>query len=197
MKKKVILGTIVLGLAWLGVTKAYHTYLHHPRINPKPKYYLTVKGHIDPSLKHRVKLTWIADYETTNPKCEVDVNWLEGGYIPREKFLLVKSHPDKQGNYQDKIPLNYYLRGYCGWQLFTVGYKIKDKKFNNNDNVIDFFSRKGKGAFKVKGFGEWRCTRKSCSEVQISRFQHYSLKNNTISSETNYEYILNFKGEKK
>jgi hypothetical protein len=185
--KKIALSIVVVIAAWIGLTKMYRAYRYHPRVNSHPRYFLTVKGRIDPALFKTVKLTWIASYDTSNPACKVDINWFEGISSPRIKQRIVQVHPNKQGYFLDKIPLDYYWPGFCQWQARAIEYKTK-----NGTTSVGFFSKKAKGPFKQSAFSHWRCIKTDCRQTSVSALQANTLNGNILSNRKNYNFTLTF-----
>jgi len=93
-----------------------------PQLNPHPKYRVTISGNIAPNLKWPMYFGFWATYAAYNPKCKVDVNTFEGvsGQPGHPIFYPVK--PDKKGDYQIKIPIDYYLPGKCDWKIAWIDY---------------------------------------------------------------------------
>jgi len=110
-----------------------------PQVNPHPKYRVIISGNIAPNLKWPMYFGFWATYAAYNPKCKVDVNAFEGvsGQPGHPIFYPVK--PDKKGDYQIKIPIDYYLPGKCDWKIawidYAYGYHPIPKNKDDADSV--------------------------------------------------------------
>ena len=91
-----------------------------PVVNPHPRYFMTVQGHISPSLKDKVKLKWIATYSSTEKKCDVIYNHLEGVVGWRQIKLKHIATANASGDYELKIPLDRYKPGDCHWKIASI-----------------------------------------------------------------------------
>jgi len=116
-----------------------------PQLNPHPKYRVIISGNIAPNLKWPMYFGFWATYAAYNPTCKVNVNAFEGvsGQPGHPIFYPVK--PDKKGNYQIKIPIDYYLPGQCDWKIAWIDYAYgyhpipKDKaRAGRVGNVMQF-----------------------------------------------------------
>ena len=161
-----------------------------PVVNPHPKYFMTVKGYIAPSLLDKVKLVWETTYVTSNPKCQLTINDFEGVHAPRQVTDKLIVQPNSKGIYENKIALDKYEKGFCGWKIRSIGYNILafNKKFFNIYPQVLFNNSVVKQKV-VNAEESWRCMDSEC---------HYSLKllfakenSQRLSSRTNYEYIVN------
>ena len=124
-------------LTWVVIfcvpVSVYH-YVHRtisPTINPHPRYYMTVKGHVDKKLRDNLKITWFSEYYTTNPQCNRTVNWSEGIDAPQ---MVTEKYPIKiqpNGDYQLKIPMDQYSVGECGWEISGVYYHYSYGNFSH------------------------------------------------------------------
>ena len=112
-----------------------------PVLNPHPQYFMTVKGHIDPALLNKLKVTWSLGYSTTNPKCEVTVNRFAGVSAERDLTENYQVKPGPDGSYHLKLPLDKYLPGHCGWELGAIGYAYhygSYKYIGNSESTVGF-----------------------------------------------------------
>lgn len=113
---------LVLGILILVL---HHLWLKHeakPIINPQPQYFVTIKGNIQPNMPYPMTVMYRATYGGYNPKCAVHGSWLNMSgldYMPG-KPVYYPIHPDKQGNYIVKIPIDAYLPGKCQWKLAWI-----------------------------------------------------------------------------
>lgn len=168
--------------------KNYGKYV--PKLNPHPKYYMTIKGHIDPRLKDKVHLKWITRYYTSNDACKVVINALEGVSSYQQKTDVVKIKPNKKGSYFHKIPLDKYLPGYCKWQAETILYAFNKNKENYNASTAVIFKDSAlipKRKTAVRGF--------ICADVcHLNKGSFYMRYEGAINSRSNYVYRINFRG---
>jgi hypothetical protein len=126
--------------AWI-YTRDYFRY--HPAKNPHPKYFLTVKGHVDPAMKKHLKVTWGVGYSTTNPDCDETYNWFEGAWGPRDTDVTYAVHIQANGDYQLNIPLDGLHPGYCAWETGDVYYSFNYYHFKHSaDSDTSFGLRK-------------------------------------------------------
>ncbi len=165
-----------------------------PQLNPHPKYFMTVKGKIDPALQGKIKLVWQASYATNNAHCQKVINSWEGVYAPREKKFFYNTVPDQQGNYQMKIPLDGLESGYCQWKINTIGYKLKTKNdiyFNEYPQI--FFSDRFNESEDIVSKEDWICAQKNCDYFPIK----YFTKNGApLNRNKNYFYKIDIKSQK-
>jgi len=91
-----------------------------PVVNPHPKYFMTIKGYVSPSIADKIQLKWVAIYSTTNPKCDKTYNSFEGVVGWRQIKVPFIAKLDKNSRYQFKIPLDYYESGLCEWKIASV-----------------------------------------------------------------------------
>ncbi len=106
---------------------------YKPIKNPHPKYFMTVRGNIDPRL--RFPLTITAEYDSTNIACNVETNPMVGAINSRVKNLTYEAQPNQSGDFSLKIPLDYYLPGLCDWHITDIAYSFK--KIHNE--IFSFF----------------------------------------------------------
>ena len=110
------------------------------KLNPHPQYFMTVKGFIDPRLVKHIHLTMVAEYNNYNPKCNMWVSRFNGVNVPWQIFHDYPVHPDSKGNYQVKIPLDYYQPGKCDWHAATVRYEVGDQSIADA-SILAFFDQ--------------------------------------------------------
>jgi len=140
---------------------------YKPTINPHPKYFMTVKGFIDPRLNDRIHLTIVAEYDNYNPKCNMWISHLQGAEGPWQIFRDYPVHPDKKGDYHIKIPLDYYQSGKCDWHAAAIRYG--DTKEDNGDAQIALIFNKGINKSKIQTRAKTNiiCTTTECNH-QVS-----------------------------
>lgn len=167
-----------------------------PQLNPTPKYFLTVKGRIDPAVMENVNLVWSITYASNNRddnKCRNVVNRFEGAIFPLYKDDSFIMQPDARGYYTYKIALDKYVPGYCEWKPLAAGYEYKLKfsdnrsfiniKFNNTPNSKHDFYR-----------DIWRCSKLDCELIQHLNSSKYKILE--LNYHSNYTYAVNIeKGE--
>lgn len=140
-----------------------------PQKNPRPKYFLTVQGHIAKSLIKTVKVTWVLDYQTTNPKCQTEINDFEGIWVNQEKKLKYVIRSDKSGKFIKKIPLDYYFPGECHWELEYMKFEINQFK----DGFITFFGQSNSN-YQGYAYAKFSCSGKTCHAVTGEGFKSSS-----------------------
>ncbi len=101
---------------------------YKPIKNPHPKYFMTVRGWIDPGLYNTLIFT--EEYYSTNDKCEVTINHIEGVSIERTKAITYKIHT-KNHRFSKKLPLDYYKPGFCKWHIVDISYSYWILKNNS------------------------------------------------------------------
>lgn len=179
--------TILLILASLlsGCSTAGLKYL--PEKNPQPKYFLTVQGHIDPKLIKDVKITWILDFETSNQTdthCEDVVSYFEGAIFPKDTYLKITTKPDKNGDFKQKLPLDYYSPGYCGWGLNNISVDAGDIK-----NIMVAFIGGNLKNLKNQAKANLVCQNKNCLEISAHGFNN----ENDLPIKNGFKFKLNIK----
>lgn len=140
-----------------------------PIENPKPKFFMTVSGKVEPALLKSLNSERVtATYRTYNEACMYDAaGGFEGAMTHRERSLnyQIKTDP-KDGRFIVKVPLDQLLPGYCKWQLTVVTYYFCYASCNNNiqhvpEGYIAYFGlpavQPNSGAFN-----KWACDDKSC-----------------------------------
>lgn len=164
-------------------------------INPQPQYFLTVQGKIAPQLKRQVHLKIIANYYTTNKDCNYAIDTDRNiSYQHFDKITTI--NPDAKGNYQSKIPLDYYLPGLCGWKLNYIGYKTQTDKLDEYLYGIAFFSDSGIIPKNTIGEDNWLCTKEKICTVQSGTPLQTELdQSGYLSPKNNYLVNINFKAD--
>jgi len=137
-----------------------------PVVNSHSKYFMKVNGRVDSKLESKINLEWIADYYTTNDKCRVVTNALEGVSISRQKAYKYKIYSNKQGYFNIKIPLDNLKSGYCKWKLFDLTLKLVNKKNGVGMSYINFRDNK-KTQSKISI--NYNCDFSSCYYAKNSR----------------------------
>ena len=170
----IFLGVITLltgcGSGYPDSTKVPAKYM--PKVNPHPKYFMTVKGFIDPRLQQRIHLTMIAEYDNFNPKCNMWVSYFEGADASWQIFHTYKIRPNHQGNYQIKIPLDYYQPSRCNWHAAAISYKDDDAPSDGDSpQIIIFGIKDSKAASHRSGETNVICSKNSgCNIIKSSGF---------------------------
>lgn len=110
---------IAAGFGWYGWHR-YVVYQEQPKLNPNPKYYVTISGNIQPHMRYPETLLFRATYGAYKPSCHKTINWLAGvsGMPGKPDYYPV--HPDAEGNYVVKIPIDRYLAGQCDWKIAWI-----------------------------------------------------------------------------
>ena len=144
MKIRHILTTMAIALLLIGCGSGYPDSTkvpvkYMPKVNPHPKYFMTVKGFIDPRLQQRIHLTIVAEYNNYNPKCNLLISHFEGASSPWQIFYNYPINLNSKSSYQIKIPLYYYQPGKCRWHIANISYVIKGKNNLNDNNLIGSF----------------------------------------------------------
>lgn len=98
-------------------------------VNPTPKYFVTIKGNIEPHMPYPMTVMFRASYAAYNPKCAVKQGWLSASGLSAmpAKNVIYSAKPDKQGNYVIKIPIDAYQTGSCDWKIAWIMYAFKKK----------------------------------------------------------------------
>ena len=115
------IGVIVLMMGMMLLSGCFkHKEKYRPVLNPHPKYFVTIKGNIQPHMPYPVALFFRATYSANNPACEETTNWLEGikGMPAKNHYYYIK--PNKQGNYKIHIPIDKYVLGHCQWKIAEI-----------------------------------------------------------------------------
>jgi hypothetical protein len=110
---------------------------NHPKKNPHPKYFVTISGHINPSLSKRIYLGFWARYGAYNPKCSIWINRFEGVKGMPAKTFFFQPKPGVRGDYVINIPIDHYENGQCDWKIaevdMTASFKYINAKLSKND----------------------------------------------------------------
>lgn len=169
-----------------------------PVLNPTPKYFITYKGFIDPSLNHLVKLTILTIYTSTNPKCRKEINKLEGVSAPRERLHYSYVKPGPSGHFSYKVPLDKFTLGFCKWRIGWANYNDEGKNPNSwgNINTLATFTKElNKGKTLTKQKLEEVCTLKKCTVISTS-INVGDDKNLLLSSNHIIQFDYYFKGKR-
>ncbi len=116
---------VVSVLALIGknyVVNTYRDWKYAPIVNPHPKYFMTVKGKIDPRLIGKITLGIQGMYVTNNKVCDNTYN-LFGKYIDH-RYKMVTFYPTtdpRSSDYEIKAPLDYFEPDFCKWSILTLG----------------------------------------------------------------------------
>jgi len=100
-----------------------------PKLNPQPQYFLTLHGVVSPKLNKTIQLTFIQAYVGSNPKCAKTTNFLAGIKENPSRSIVYHIHPESNGHYQVKIPLDRYTSGFCQWAPWALGYTLSQEDF--------------------------------------------------------------------
>ena len=161
-----------------------------PKVNPNPKYFMTVKGFIDPRLKGRIHLTIVAEYNNYNPKCNLWISHLQGANTPWQIFRDYKIKPDAKGGYEIKIPLDHYQQGKCNWHVAAIRYRDYKASDGNSPFVMIFDKNARVDALITHGRTNITCTTNSCNHVI-----YYGFGGRTppgFSFKQDYTYVRNY-----
>ena len=191
--KKLFITLLALAMIWIAWIYTRDYFRYHPAKNPHPKYFLTVKGYVDPAMKDQLKLTWTMYYYTTNHQCDKTYNWFEGVSGERQIFKHFKVTPDARGYYQLKLPIDAVKPGFCRWKTGGAWYSFKYKYFRRpgDANSSIGFSKAGK-KIVVPITQTFICKNVSCSFTSDSTIHvPYDL-----SNKISHQVIVNFKREK-
>jgi len=182
MKKSDKIFLIVFSTLIVGGTYLYEHFLNNPVNYPlgkyrpiknaHPKYFMTVKGWIDPGLYNT--LVFKVEYYSTNDKCRVTINHIEGASIERVKTLTYKIHT-KNHRFSKKLPLDYYKPGFCKWHIADISYSYWISK----DNTIAFFKLNNEPT-GIKEIGTGKLNAANASETLLfshSDYRYLKIKN--------------------
>lgn len=138
--------------------------IYAPLINTHPRYFVTIKGHIDQLLVKPVELVFFAHYLASNNACQYhDKDYQYNKYY---RFIdnIIQIIPNARGNFRYKIPLDAYLAGFCGWGINTLSYKI----YYNNEGcfpvypLINFNKQVNKKVDRKTARDNWNCNLDEC-----------------------------------
>ena len=112
--------TAVIAILW-GI-HAYADYQSAPKLNPHPKYFVTISGNIEPNMPYPQTLVFRATYGAYHPDCRVWISHFEGvsGISGHTVYYPVK--PNDKGDYRIDIPIDAYQPGKCDWKMAWVMY---------------------------------------------------------------------------
>lgn len=168
-----------------------------PQLNPHPKYFLTVKGRIDPAIAHNVNLVWSISYATNNEqdnKCQNVVDRFAGAIFPLTKDDSYTVQPNQQGYYAYNIALDKYIPGYCKWLPLAAAYEFKLRSNGYRAFMnIKFDSKKNERPNFYQD--TWRCNSEYCDLLQFLNRKKYEPI--TVHYHGNYVYALHIEVEKK
>ena len=161
-----------------------------PKVNPNPKYFMTVEGNIDPRLKNTVPLKIITSYYTTNSECRYVISSFEGASTYRKINSTINVKTDSTGNYKYSIPLDLYEPGYCGWNIINITYIIDNKTPDYEGyNIASFFNPKRLDPPSLIGIDNWICQNNNCD---LDENTFLSGKNN-LPINKNYHFKINLR----
>ena len=164
---------------------------YQPVVNPHPKYFITYKGFIDPSLNKLVKLRLLTVYATTNPKCEKVINKFEGVSVPREREHYITARPNNNGTYFYKVALDKYLPGWCKWQVDSAYFNDAGSSRRVDYDTVDWFSSNPKKVTKkVEEQIDWSCSLDNC-ELKPST-SYIAIEQKSIPTFMNHILELNY-----
>jgi hypothetical protein len=132
-----------------------------PHLNPNPKYYLILKGHITEKLRNQIKLRFIQDYVGANPKCASESDPISGIMENPAKSITHLAEPDVNGNYEIRVPLDKYLPGYCNWQSWSMGIALTDEEHYYEPDGLAFVNYSNTESIaKSSNFYNYICPKK-------------------------------------
>lgn len=111
---------------------------YYPWRNFQPQYSVTIKGHVDPKIAGVVKLKWIANYSSSVPECDVMYNWFSGNIGPRSRVISFSPIIQPSGDYEVKIPIDYFKPGYCHWEIYYINESTNLYQPDSDDNSATF-----------------------------------------------------------
>lgn len=112
----VIYAAIIIALHY------YHKHQLAPKPNPNPKYFVIVSGNIEPHMPYPQTIMLRATYAGYNPQCKQHVSMFNASglsYMPA-KSVVYAAKPNKQGDYEIKVPIDAYQLGKCDWKIAWV-----------------------------------------------------------------------------
>ena len=100
---------------------------NQPKLNPQPKYFVTISGNIEPHMQYPMTVIYKATYAAYNPNCSTMINRLEGvqGMPGYSDYYPAK--PNSHGDYKVKIPIDKFLPGKCGWEIAWTEFSFQPK----------------------------------------------------------------------
>jgi len=119
-KHKIIGSMIVIVIASLLALHMFYKYQRAPKLNPHPKYFVTISGNIQPHMPYPQTLMFRATYAAYNPKCSIWISYLEGVPGMPGHPVYYPVHPNTKGDYKVKIPIDAYKPGMCDWKAMRV-----------------------------------------------------------------------------
>jgi hypothetical protein len=89
----------------------------YPKLNPGPIRFMSLHGTIDPSLKVKFHIQWIAD----NPNCRYALSWIEGAF---GQYNVSEDFPIELNgsSFSTRIPIDGVLPGPCQWRFMGLSY---------------------------------------------------------------------------
>lgn len=139
MKQPVLMSSVVLCAA-LSLCGCSTNWQNTMQLNPHPKYFLTIKGHIAEQLRNKIQLRFIQSTVGWSDRCTQVTNHFEGisGNPLKNDPYLAKL--DASGNYVIKIPLDKYLPGYCAWRPWGMGITLTEQEYQHVPNGFAFIN---------------------------------------------------------
>src|SRR3990167_8781994 len=160
-----------------------------PILNPHPKYFFTIKGHIDKELMKTMHPRFYADYETTNDQCLRVVNSFEGVHSSRQ-ITAIHDPTISNGNYFLKIPIDKYVFSKCGWELISIEQSLSINHTNDfNQSIAVFGGHTFEGtiakSLNTQSEASYRC--KNGNNCQLTKKTYF-----TSASNINLPYFNNY-----
>lgn len=168
---------------------------YRPTLNPHPKYFMTVKGFIDPRLQDHIHLTIIAEYDNYNPKCNYWVSHFEGVSASWQIYHDFPIQTKRDGKYSINIPLDYYQPGQCKWHIAAIRYRDYKTTDGSSPQIIIFGITKFPSNSNHISTTQIMCSKKlGCHQNQSKGFV---TDNHFFPFDSQYTYIRNYYLEEK
>jgi len=146
---------------------------------------------MDPTLERSLKLKVMAQYQTSNPKCKVTINTLEGVASNRQLTETSSIPINIKGYGKLAFPLNKYSKqSFCQWQLISLSWAIEP---TNTEIDIGFFNLDKPDKAKAHMKANLICNKNSCSG-DVGSF--YLGSSQSLPTKQNYYFDINIKKEK-
>ena len=145
---------------------------YKPVINPSPKQFIKITGHMD----HHLAGEFLLTYTTNTDDCKSSP-LVTGAALSKTKAVKYLIKPNNKNIFTLLIPTDKLLPGYCNWRIESLGlniYTSQKPHLHYQDYPIYFYKKANDKTFKIS----YSCENKATEVIDSSSSKTLSCKNN-------------------
>jgi len=129
LTKIALFAIIVFMIALLSFLPGW--YKKQPKLNPHPKYFITIHGHAAPEYQGKLKIVIQQEFDAWNDKCGYYKAFLSP-LTHNEKKVIYSIKLTNTGSYSVRVPTDLYKSGYCKWKPMGINLAVKNHNFSQD-----------------------------------------------------------------